>query len=42
MGDPVWAAQARQEMQFLADELAAAVGLGGRDRKAGSGPSGHG
>jgi tetratricopeptide (TPR) repeat protein len=34
--DPVRAARARQEMQFLADELAAAVGLGGRDRKAGS------
>ena len=30
--DPVRAARARQEMQFLADELAAAVGLGGRDR----------
>jgi tetratricopeptide (TPR) repeat protein len=34
--DPVRAANARQEMQFLADELSAAVGLGGRDRKAGS------
>jgi len=34
--DPVRAARARQEMQFLADELAAAVGLGGRDRKTGS------
>jgi tetratricopeptide (TPR) repeat protein len=34
--DPVRAARARQEMQFLADELAAAVGLGGRDRRAGS------
>ena len=34
--DPVRAARARQEMQFLADELAAAVGLGGRDRPAGS------
>jgi tetratricopeptide (TPR) repeat protein len=34
--DPVRAARARQEMQFLADELAAAVGLGGRDRTAGS------
>ena len=34
--DPVRAAKARQEMQFLADELAAAVGLRGRDRTAGS------
>ena len=34
--DPVRAAKARQEMQFLADELAAAVGLGGRDRRTGS------
>ncbi len=34
--DPVRAARARQEMQFLADQLAAAVGLGGRDRRAGS------
>jgi tetratricopeptide (TPR) repeat protein len=34
--DQVRAARARQEMQFLADELAAAVGLGGRDRRAGS------
>jgi hypothetical protein len=34
--DPVRAANARQERQFLADQLAAAVGLGGRDRKAGS------
>jgi len=34
--DPVRAARARQEMQFLADELAAAVGLGGRDRTTGS------
>src|SRR5258708_2908755 len=34
--DPVRAAKARQEMQFLADELSAAVGLGGRDRSAGS------
>jgi hypothetical protein len=30
------AARARTEMEFLADELAGAVGLGGRDRKAGS------
>jgi hypothetical protein len=34
--DPVRAAKARQEMQFLADQLAAAVGLGGRDREPGS------
>jgi tetratricopeptide (TPR) repeat protein len=34
--DPARAARARQEMQFLADQLAAAVGLGGRDRQAGS------
>ena len=34
--DPVRAARARQEMQFLTDELAAAMGLGGRDRTAGS------
>ena len=34
--NPVRAAKARQEMQFLADELAAAVGLRGRDRTAGS------
>jgi len=34
--DPVRAARARQEIQFLADQLAAAVGLGGRDRKTGS------
>ena len=34
--DPIRAARARQEMQFLADQLAAAVGLGGRDRRAGS------
>ena len=34
--DPVRAARAREEMNFLADELAAAVGLGGRDRKTGS------
>ena len=34
--NPVRAAKARQEMQFLADQLAAAVGLGGRDRRAGS------
>jgi hypothetical protein len=34
--DPVRAARARQEMKFLTDELSAAVGLGGRDRTAGS------
>jgi tetratricopeptide (TPR) repeat protein len=34
--DPVRATRAREEMQFLAGELAAAVGLGGRDRTAGS------
>ena len=34
--DPARAARARQEMQFLADQLATAVGLGGRDRQAGS------
>jgi tetratricopeptide (TPR) repeat protein len=34
--DPVRAAKAREERQFLADELSAAVGLGGRDRAAGS------
>ncbi|HET7247053.1 MAG TPA: AAA family ATPase [Streptosporangiaceae bacterium] len=34
--DPVRAARARQEMQFLTDELTAAVGLGGRGRKPGS------
>jgi len=32
--DPVRAAKAREEMQFLADQLSAAVGLGGRDRTA--------
>ena len=30
------AARVREEMEFLADELRAAVGLGGRDRKPGS------
>jgi hypothetical protein len=30
------AARAHQEIEFLTDELAAAVGLGGRDRKAAS------
>jgi hypothetical protein len=28
------AARAREEMEFLADELAGAIGLGGRDRRA--------
>ena len=35
-GDSVRAARARQEMQFLTGQLAAAVGLGGRARKPGS------
>jgi tetratricopeptide (TPR) repeat protein len=34
--DPERAAQAQEELDFIADELAAAVGLGGRDRPAGS------
>ena len=34
--DPARATKARQEMDFLVDELARAVGLGGRDRKAAS------
>jgi hypothetical protein len=34
--DSVRAAQARQEMDFLVGELARAVGLGGRDRRAAS------
>jgi hypothetical protein len=34
--DPARAATARREMQFLADQLAAAVGLGGRNRETGS------
>jgi tetratricopeptide (TPR) repeat protein len=34
--DPERASRARTEMDFLAGELAAAVGLGGRDRKAAS------
>jgi tetratricopeptide (TPR) repeat protein len=34
--DPERAARVRNEMAFLTRELAAAVGLGGRDRKAGS------
>jgi len=35
-GDPERVAAAREEMEFLARELSAAVGLGGRDRRAGS------
>jgi hypothetical protein len=35
--DPERAARAREETQFLARELAAATGLGGRDRRAASG-----
>jgi hypothetical protein len=35
-GDPVRAANLREEMDFLTDELAAAVGLGGWDRQTGS------
>jgi hypothetical protein len=34
--DPVRAIKARQEMEFLVAELARAVGLGGRDRRAAS------
>jgi tetratricopeptide (TPR) repeat protein len=34
--DPARAAKAQAEIDFLAEELAAAVGLGGRDRKAAS------
>ncbi len=34
--DPERAARARQELEFLSRELAGAVGLGGRDRKAAS------
>jgi hypothetical protein len=34
--DPERAARARDELGFLARELAGAVGLGGRDRKTGS------
>ncbi len=34
--DPERAARAREEMEFLAHELAGAVGLGGRDRRAAS------
>jgi tetratricopeptide (TPR) repeat protein len=35
-GDPVRARRAQEEIDFLAAELGRAVGLGGRDRKAGS------
>lgn len=35
-GDPERAAKTEREMQFLADEMAKAVGLGGRDRQTGS------
>ncbi len=35
--DPERVSAARQELDFLSRELASAVGLGGRDRKAGSG-----
>jgi hypothetical protein len=34
--DPERAARVREELDFLADELAGAVGLGGRDRQTGS------
>jgi hypothetical protein len=34
--DPERAARAREEMEFIASELAAAVGMGGRDRPQGS------
>jgi tetratricopeptide (TPR) repeat protein len=34
--DPERAARAREEMDFIARELAGAIGLGGRDRQAGS------
>jgi hypothetical protein len=34
--DPARASRARREMEFLGDELARAVGLGGRDRRAAS------
>ena len=34
--DPERAAHAREEMEFIAHELSAAVGLGGRDRRAAS------
>jgi len=35
--DPARVAAARAEMEFIGDELAAAIGLGGRDRRAASG-----
>ena len=40
--DPVRAARAREEMEFLVGELARAVGLGGRDRGRPPTPSGPG
>jgi hypothetical protein len=40
--DPARATRARQEMDFLVEELARAVGLGGRDRRALPTPSGPG
>jgi hypothetical protein len=36
LNDPARATQARQELEFLVAELARAVGLGGRDRRAAS------
>lgn len=36
LNDPERAARARQEMEDIADQLAVAAGLGGRDRRAGS------
>lgn len=36
MGDPTRADRARQELDAIADQLAGALGLGGRDRKAAS------
>jgi hypothetical protein len=38
MGDPARAAQAESERDFLVRELSRAVGLGGRDRRAGAAP----
>jgi len=36
LNDPARAGKARQEIDYIADQLAVAVGLGGRDRQAGS------
>src|SRR5262249_60891645 len=36
LNDPLRAARARAELEFLRDQIAGAVGLGGRDRKAAS------